>query len=456
MSGPMSLGRLRDLALGLGYGGLVLAIGVGSWLFYNQVFTDRSDITLVTGTVGNALQDGSDVKLDGVPVGTVTDIEPRDGGAELTLALEPDALDQLPVDTTARLLPKTLFGERYVALIVPEGGDSGVVTGAAAASSTSGMVAAGDTLEPGDTITQDGSAEAVELEEVFDELLPVLQAIQPDKLSATLGELTLMLRGNGADIGQAMTDWGLYLKKLNPLTPQMADDLAALGRVAETYAVAAPDLIDALATMTTTSATLVDQQSQLTDVYANVVVAADDSNGWMIDNEQTIRVLSERSRDALGAVAPYSRQFPCLFRAVRDYIPVMDEVLGKGTDEPGIHVVLNITPSRGAYVLGKDDPTYATDGRPRCPYQDGSTRPLGATGEAVSAGEPERISPPPTDRVRRLLADGGGLGEANSPAENQLIAELMAPTVGMAPADYPDGASLLLGPLLRGAEVELR
>lgn len=439
MSGVMSLGRARDAALGVGYLALVLAILAGTWLAYNQVFTDRAEITLTTGTLGNALLEGSDVKLNGVPVGTVDKIEPRDGGATLTLALQPDVLDDLSTTTTARLLPKTLFGERYVALMVP---------------STAGK--RGDTLEAGDTIAQDASSAAVELEEVFDQLLPVLQAIQPDKLSAMLGELALMLRGNGDDIGTTMVAWGDYLHKLNPLAPQMMDDLESFGRVAETYAVAAPDLIDALDSMTTTSATLVDQRTEVNDLFANVIVAADDAREFVAANQSTITVLSEQSRRALEAVAPYAAQFPCLFKSLRDFIPVMDKTLGKGTNEPGVHVVLNVTPSRGKYLLGRDDPRYATKGKPRCPYQDGSVKPVGGNRQVPSADTPEQVPPPPSDRIRNTFAAGAGLGEANSPAENQLIAELMAPTVGVSPRAYPAWGSLLVGPLLRGAEVEVR
>lgn len=433
----MSAARVRDAVLGLGYVALVLALGVGTWLAYNQVFVDRADIRLATGTLGNALQKGSDVKLNGVPVGKVTAIEARDGGADLTLALRPDVLDELPADTTARLLPKTLFGERYVALVMPD------------------VRADGGTLAAGDTIHQDASATAVELEELFDELLPVLQAIQPDKLSAMLGELALMLRGNGDDLGNALVSWGEYLHRINPLTPQMADDLAALGRVAENYADAAPDLLDALDSMTTTSRTLVDQEVQVNDLFASVIVAADETDRWLVANSGTIIALSKESRRALEAVAPYASQFPCLLSSMRDFIPVMDRTLGKGTKEPGVHVVLNVTPSRGKYVIGRDDPVYATGGRPRCPYQDGSTRPARSAADG-SGSEPDRILPPPSDRVRRAFADNLGLGEANSPAENQLIAELMAPSAGVSPASYPDWGSLLVGPLLRGAEVELR
>ncbi|TYL55374.1 MCE family protein [Nocardioides sp. BGMRC 2183] len=458
MTSTMTLGRARDLLLGLGYVGLVVAVGVGTWLFYNQAFTDRAEVTLTTGTVGNALQKGSDVKLHGVPVGKVSSIDPQPGGAELTLALQPEILDELPATTTARLLPKTLFGERYVALMVPAEPAGGAGEAAAAAP----VATAGDsTLRAGDTIVQDTSDEAVELEEVFDELLPVLEAIRPDKLSAMLGELALMLRGNGGPIGDTLAAWGRYLERFNPLTERMADDLAAFGRVAQDYAIAAPDLLDALATMTDTSGTLVDERVQLTEALRTVTSAGDASHGWMLDNSETITVLSRESRDALSAVAPYASQFPCLFRSLRDYVPEMEDQLGKGTDEPGLHVVLNVEESRGRYLAGKDAPRYESDGRPRCPYQPSGTSssyspdsPDSPAGPANPEARPGAIPAPPIDFVDRSVRNG--LGPANSVEENQLIAEILAPTVGLAPAEFPDWSSLLLGPVLRGTEVELR
>lgn len=432
-------GRVRDALLGLSYVGLVLAIGLGTWASYEKVFTRSSEITLSTSSIGNALQKGSDVKLNGVPVGEVRGIEATDSGARLTLALKPDVLDQLPRNTVARLLPKTLFGERYVALVRPR-------SGVASAS-----------LEAGDRIEQDSSASAVEVEDLFDKLLPVLQAIQPDKLSATLGELALMLRGNGDRLGATLASFSTYLGKLTPITPQLADDLASLGRVADTYATAAPDLVDALTGFTTTAKTVAEKRTSLAEVFSRVTTAADDADAFVTANSRTIIRLSDSSRAGLEAIAPYAVQFPCLSRSMRDLIPVMDKVLGKGTKQPGLHVVLSVTPDRGRYRAGRDDIRYAKGGAPRCPYQDGSVKNVrGRVGTTGAAGDPAAIAPPPSPVVAEALAAGRGLGEANSPAENQLIAELMAPEAGVSPADYPAFASLMVGPLLRGTEVEVR
>jgi phospholipid/cholesterol/gamma-HCH transport system substrate-binding protein len=431
--------RIVDALLGLGYLLLAAALLVVAGLAYQRAFVPSVDVTLEAGSVGNALKKGSDVKLHGVPVGEVTQVRSSAEGATLTLALDPDTAETLPEGTTARLLPKTLFGERFVALVRPaEAGTTGLTSGA--------------------TLRQDTSDEAVELEEVLDELLPVLQSIQPEKLSATLGELAAMLRGRGGEIGETLDDWQAYLERLNPLVPQIADDLARLADVADTYDTAVPDLLDALDSMTTTTKTLVQERKGLADVYASVTSMSRSTDAWLGRNQGRIVVLADESRSALAAVEPYAVQFPCLLKATRQLVPVMDDVLGKGTSEPGLHVTLNVVKGQGRY-LARDKPTVTRGGDPRCPYVTGrtGTRPASATAGAARSGTPAAIPAPPNAQVdARTLAAATGLGEANSPAENQLIAELLAPTRAMAPSDYPDWGSLLVGPTLRGTEVSLR
>jgi len=452
MSGHLSAGRLRDALLGV----LTLALLASglfvAYLSYHRVLVPHRDVTLRTDVVGNALQVGSDVKLNGVPVGTVAKITATDQSADLTLALDPDTLPKLPDNVVARLLPKTMFGERYVALVEPP-------------------IPSSTPLRAGDVIHQDDSAQATELQQVFDQMLPVLRAIQPDKLSAMLGEFADMLRGQGSDIGDAMVKWSRYVKKLNPKVPRIADDFSRLAKVADSWNIAAPDLVDALSTMTTSARTLVDEQTRLRTLYASVIGSADTTRGWVASNQDTIEVLSKQSRAALRATAPYASQFPCLFKAVANFKPQMDKALGKGTDEPGMHAVLTVIPARSKYLVGKDDIRY-TQGNPppRCPYVTGEvgTSPAKRVTAAQAAawpndaapsatpGQPEQIGPPPSDNAQSYLLALGGLGDANSPGENELIAELMGPTQGIAPADYPDWGSLLLGPALRNTKVVLK
>ena len=77
----------------------------------------------------------------------------------------------------------------------------------------------------------------------------------------------------------------------------------------------------------------------------------------------------------------------------------MDKALGKGTDQPGLHVDVTAVPSLGKYVPGKDTPSYGAGGGPHCyavPYN--GTPAAAAAAAAVpepraaqlAAGEPAR------------------------------------------------------------------
>ncbi|WP_033823972.1 MCE family protein, partial [Kitasatospora sp. MBT63] len=156
---------------------------------YDEAFVREATVTLETGTAGNELHVGADVKLRGVVVGRVREVGADGERARLTLALDPDRLGQIPGDVSARLLPTTLFGERYVALVPP-------------ASATAASASA--PLKAGATIGQDRSADAVELDQVLDHLLPLLTAVQPEKLATTLDAVATALRGRGEQLGQTL------------------------------------------------------------------------------------------------------------------------------------------------------------------------------------------------------------------------------------------------------------
>ncbi|HEU5042514.1 MAG TPA: MlaD family protein, partial [Nocardioidaceae bacterium] len=92
------------------------------WLTYaifNKTFTDYVDVTLRASRTGLQLPNRADVKVRGMVVGAVVDRKVTTGGAVLTLGLFPGRLALIPANVTARILPKTLFGEKYVALQVP-------------------------------------------------------------------------------------------------------------------------------------------------------------------------------------------------------------------------------------------------------------------------------------------------------------------------------------------------
>ena len=99
---------------------------------------------------------------------------------------------------TAAILPKTLFGEKYVELNIPED-----------PSSTS--------LKTGDQIDQ--TKLPIEVEKVLNDLYPLLRTVQPAELNYTLNALADALEGRGNKIGESLDTLDGYLKRMNPQMP---------------------------------------------------------------------------------------------------------------------------------------------------------------------------------------------------------------------------------------------
>ncbi len=414
---------------------------------YNDAFTEVVRVTLKTDRVGNQLLVDSDVKVRGMVVGKVDAIRTSGDGAELDLALDPDQVHHIPADVSARLLPKTLFGERYVNLLLPER-------------------RAGRSLDEGDVIEQDRSSGAVELERVLNDLMPVLQAVQPEKLATTLTAVSQALENRGEQLGETLVQLDTHLGEFNPQLPALKEGISRLADVSDVYADAAPDLVQALGDATTTSRTLVEQRDRLLAMYGSLTTTSTDLTSFLAVNRNNLIQLADVSRPTLDVLAKYAPEYPCLLRGLAEYKPIMDQVFGKGTDEPGLHITLEVTADRGKYEPGEDEPEYADKRGPYCydivprpdpfpqyppegPVRDGSTSPPPA--RVANDG----VLPPATgvDGMTSPSSFGGAPTLANSPAEQDFLASLLAPQFGLAPNQMPSFTALLLGPLYRGAEV---
>ncbi|MFD7862881.1 MCE family protein [Streptomyces sp. NPDC057682] len=403
---------------------------------YDKKFTDDATVTVRASSVGNEMHDNADVKLRGVVIGQVRRIEADGDGARLTLAIQPDKLDRVPADVTAQMLPTTLFGERFVALVPP-------------------AVPSTKTLRAGDVIPQDRSSNALELEQVLDNVLPLLTAVKPEKLSATLNAVSEALKGRGDKLGDTLTTLDAHLKKFNPQLPTLNEDIKQLVKVSTLYADAAPDVLDALTDFTTTSGTLAEQEAQLADVYGSTTASARDFTAFLQKNKDNLIRLAASGRPTLETLAKYSSEFPCTLRTVVGFVPAMDKALGKGTNEPGLHVTLKTVPSKGKYVAGRDTPVYNASGGPRCysvPYV-GDTVP---TADARTSAELRTSGADTEAAPEEVPAANPSLGMPNSPQESRLVNELVAPSLNVRPQALPEWSSVLIGPAFRGVEVNLK
>jgi len=161
--------------LGVAFIGVLCFLLWLTYAFYAKVFVKTVDVELKTSHIGLQLNEHADVKLRGIIVGEVRGVATDGDEATVRLALKPDQVDEISSAVSARILPKTLFGEKYVALVPPTGSQ-------------------GRHIRAGDVITRDKTAVGIEIEKVLNDALPLLQAVDPADLNATLNTLATASR----------------------------------------------------------------------------------------------------------------------------------------------------------------------------------------------------------------------------------------------------------------------
>lgn len=442
-----TLGRrlLGLLMIAVLVGGVTLSIAI-----YNKAFSSFVDVKLEASDIGNQLMEQSDVKVHGLIVGSVKSIAATQDGAELTLALDPESAKMIPSNVSARFLPKTLFGERYVSLEIPQ-------------------TPASATLRSGDVIPEDRTQAAIQLSKALDDLLPVLQAVQPQKLSATLTAISTALQGRGDELGQTLSDLGSYLDGLNPHLPELQHNLQALAKFSNNLSNTAPDLVQTLDNLSTTSKTIVDEQQNLQALYGDVTTASQTLESFVRANSSNLISLAESSRPTAELLAKYAPEYPCLLGEMAGLVPRLDAAYGKGTSQPGLHATVEIVVNRGAYQAGQDEPRFDDTRGPRC-------YPVPGLGEVApqyppdgpikDGSQPSSGSKTASDGLvpANTAADAGGYNGSgttagspvNTPAEQDFLDELVGPQIGMSADEMPGWSGLLIGPLYRGAEVTIK
>ncbi|HEX5407716.1 MAG TPA: MCE family protein [Pseudonocardiaceae bacterium] len=408
---------------------VVLALLV--WLsiaIYNKQFTPVVSVQLDTSSAGNEMHPHAEVKVRGVVVGEVRQISSTGDGARLELAIQPGQVHRLPANVSAELLPTTLFGERYVDLVLPADPDPRRLT-------------------TGSVIGEDRSQDAIELQKVLSDLLPMLTAVQPQKLAVTLTAISTALQGRGTELGATLAQINSYLAQFNPRLPELDTDITQLANVADDFNSAAPDLVQALDDFSKTSRTVVAERANLSTLYTTLTGTSEDLANFLTQNENNIIRLDADARPALEILARYSSEFPCTLQQLVNFEPAVDKVLGKGSNRPGLQVSLHPVPSLGRYVPGRDKPTFTDDTGPHC-------YPVPFGGVALHDGTKPAVARPAVQAATQVPA--GVLGPANSPSENEFINELVAPSVNQPPQSLPDWSSVLVGPVFRGTEVTLK
>ena len=326
--------------LGIVFLALLMLAGYLVYAVFTKKFADYEEVTLKTSSIGLQLPNRADVKIRGVIVGEVLDFEPTEEGADVTLGLYPDQIDTIPANVTGAILPKTLFGEKYVNLVVdgaPEGN-----------------------LQAGSTITK--TAVGTEVEQVLNDLYPLLQAVDPADLNLTLNALATALEGRGEQLGENLETVDAYLKRINPQIPQLVEDLRLTGQVADIYTDVLPEVATILDNTITTTQTFESREDQVRALFQDVAAFADSAGRFLDTNGDLIVEAGEVSTAQLRVLSRYSTVIPCLTKGLVNASKMEAEAFRNFK----LHIILETLPRQPRQYTARDVPVIGEKRGPNC------------------------------------------------------------------------------------------
>ncbi|CAN5486509.1 MCE family protein [soil metagenome] len=418
---------------------IALLVGL-SVAIYDKKFSRVTMVTIKADRAGLQLAKFGDVRRNGVLIGQVREISQDGQEAEIKVALQPDAAQQIPANVRVQILPTTLFGQKYISFVTPDD-------------------PATESLAPDAVIPSSRVETNVELSQILANLFPLLRSIRPADLNMTLSALANALEGRGDQLGATLDDLGSYLDGIESALPTFREDLVALADVARTYDLAAPDLLRVLGNLTVTSRTVLQKRQQLDVFFSDLTGLADTTTRVLRDNEDDLIRVGEVGTPVMRLLATYSPELPCLLKGAARYAPILAKTF-EGTQ---VKQYLELGSAQyGAYT--KDDqPRYGEIGHgPWCSGLPYPPVPIGPN--SFDDGTDIDENPPTSDvpvlplpraapQWARRAGFGVGMssGYAGSAGEQLVVNALLADRTGR-PADYYGSLGpLLYGPVLRSS-----
>ena len=297
----------RLVYAGIGFMTAVALLIAGSIAIYQKVFTPVTMVTVKADRAGLQLPKFGDVRIHGVLVGQVRSVSQDGHQAVIKLGLDPREARRIPDNVTVEIRPTTLFGQKYVSFVDPP--------------------------EPSSTPLRDGAVipasrvtTSVELQHVLATLFPLLRSIRPGDINSTLYALATALQGRGDQLGRTVDDLDSYLAAMNVQLPTLRKDLQSLASVSQTYALAAPDLVDLLKNATTTARTVVQEQHVLSGFFSSMTSLSQVSTRILTTNEQGIIQEGKVAEPLMALLDTYSPEYTCLLQGADRYTGRLAEI----------------------------------------------------------------------------------------------------------------------------------
>ncbi len=250
--------------VGAGFVFILILILVVVFFQFRGSFESKTNIKMISTRAGLVMDPGSKVTYNGVEIGKVGEIAvktiDKQPAAEFTLQIKEQYLSLIPANVHAEIKATTVFGGKYVALSTPPNpvGRISPKKEIDARNLRSCPPPPGSDVYPPkpDCVT-------TEINTVFETITAIAQQVDPVKLNLTLAGAAEALKGLGGKLGQSIVNANAILDDVNPQQQRVRRDIQQLAALGDTYANAAPDLVDFLSNADVTARTVYQQRNDL-------------------------------------------------------------------------------------------------------------------------------------------------------------------------------------------------
>ena len=219
-----------------------------------------------------SIYEGSDVRVLGVPIGTVETVTPS--GTDVVVTMSYDAKVKIPADAEALIIAPSIVGDRYIQLTP--------------------AYTEGETLASGSVLDVSRTAVPLELDQIYSSLDELNVALGPNGANAE-GALTDLLEvtadnfgGQGAQFHQTIKDFSTFTRTLDNNKEELFGSLAQLEEFIFTLAENDATVRDFNQSLSSVSTMLAGERQELAAALRNLSVALEQVGGFVKDNRTVL------------------------------------------------------------------------------------------------------------------------------------------------------------------------
>lgn len=274
---------------------LIVGVMVFTAGMFTRSFRSSIPVTITAQRAGLILETNAKVKFRGIEVGRVSGVA---GGTPVSLKVDiySDQTSYIPANVKAQIMAPTAFGPKFVDLVAPD-------------DASAKHLAAGAVV-PAITVS-------TEVNTIFENLVGVLNQIDPAKLNAILSALGEGLRGQGPAIGQAVTDANQVLGAINPRSEAIRQDWRSLKSFSDTYGAAAPDILATLNAIDTTGATITSHAGALDTLLLNAIGLSNSGIDLLTPSKDNLIRAVNVLEPTTNLLLKYNPEYTCLLTGAK-------------------------------------------------------------------------------------------------------------------------------------------